>query len=507
MKSPYRYRNPYDFVPLEGTASRLTPEAQARLSQAQIGGLCGTINFTLKVLTPLCIHQNPGEPDRQGQHAFAHLGGQPCVPATALKGMLRGVHEVVTNSTLGLLKSEARGGWYRTRIPHNYLPGENLSQLTPSEALFGIVGGQGADSVGYAGRLLLDDVPVSGELKPQSVSRPNGGQPKPEHKGFYFQPGGNGKILGRKFYYHQQSYQHVLNVYRNDRRMPVITVAAIFPGTRVEGTLRFFNLQEDELAALVYTLILEEGLAHKLGYGKPLGLGSVQISITRLEVEPTASAPARFLTYAVDEPAIEDWHPRVVTLRDRARIAWLARPQGQPSYAAFTSIARWPQNENFVYPDLGFFRGERNTPTKTPLWIYQGRTTRHPAGAATDAGSSANLLASQPDAADPSRAGSVPKPVAAPPEQQSVPTGPRQVVDLRPVGQIAAGADGELFVHGVDGKRYLLTPESAPRAVLRDLFDHLRTGKSPQVRYRPERQKDKKNRNVALDVEPLEGTS
>ncbi len=509
MKSLYRYRNPYDFVPLEEEPSRLTPEAQARLSQAQIGGLCGMIRFTLEVLTPLCIHQNPGEPNRQRQYTFAHLGEQPTLPATSLKGMLRGVHEAVTNSTLGLLKSEARRGWYRRRMPASYLPGEYLTQLTPSEALFGIVGGKGDDSVGYAGRLLLADLHVEAKkLQPQNVSRPQGGQPKPEHEAFYFERERSGAILGRKFYYHQQDYRQVLEVYATDRRMPVITVAAVHPGTRMAGTLRFFNLQEDELAALVYTLILEDGLAHKLGYGKPLGLGSVRISITRLEVEPAASTPARFLNYAVDEPAMEDWCSRVATLRDSARAAWFARPQGQPSYAAFTAIARWPQTENFVYPDFGFFRSERNTPSKTPLWIYQGRTTRHPAGATSGTVSRSDLPAKQPDVLNKSDNEPVQKSIPDPVKQQPIPTGPRQVVDLRPVGQIAAGADGELFVLGVDGKRYLLTPESAPRAVLRDLFDHLRKGKSPQVRYRPERQKiDKKNRNVALDVEPLEGTS
>jgi CRISPR/Cas system CSM-associated protein Csm3 (group 7 of RAMP superfamily) len=494
----YRYRNPYDFVPLEGTASRLTPEAQARLSQGQIHGLCGTITFTLEVVTPLCIHHDPGEPDRQRQYVFAHLGTQTTLPATALKGMLRSVHEAVTNSTMGVLKSEARRGWYRRRIPASYLPGEYLAQLTPSEALFGIVGGTGDDAVGYAGRLLFADLHVPGPLQPQPVSRPQGGQPKPEHESFYFERERSGTILGRKFYYHQQDYRQVLDVYATDRRMPVITVQSVPPGTRLAGTVRFFNLQHDELAALVYTLILEEGLAHKLGYGKPLGLGSVRISITRLEVESATGTPVRFLDYG--EPTAEDWTARVPTLRDTARTAWSGRPQGPTSYAAFTAIARWPQHENFVYPDFGFFRSERNASRKTTLWEYQGRDYLHPGDMTSASGAVAGSVGNQ--GAQP-----VPTPETTPEETRPASPGPRQVVDLRPIGRIEAAADGEPFVRGVDDKRYLLTSESAPRAVLRELIDHLRAGTSPKVRYRPVRQKiDKKNRNVARDVEPLEGS-
>lgn len=49
-------------------------------------------------------------------------------------------------------------------------------------------------------------------------------------------------------------------------------------GSTFGGRIRFENLTEQELGALLFVLDLPEGCAHKLGMGKPLGLGSVKIA-------------------------------------------------------------------------------------------------------------------------------------------------------------------------------------------------------------------------------------
>jgi CRISPR-associated protein (TIGR03986 family) len=54
-------------------------------------------------------------------------------------------------------------------------------------------------------------------------------------------------------------------------------------GVTFKGRIRFENLTDLELGALLYALQLPEGCAHRLGMGKPLGLGSVRIS-TRLHL-------------------------------------------------------------------------------------------------------------------------------------------------------------------------------------------------------------------------------
>jgi CRISPR/Cas system CSM-associated protein Csm3 (group 7 of RAMP superfamily) len=481
------YPNPYDFVPLEDA-----PTLYPRPDQAHYTGLSGQIAFTIEALSPLCVNQDPGQPNRRGVYEFAHLDGRPTLPATSIKGMLRSVHEVVTNSTMGLLKNE----WYRSRVPPPYLPGERrtIDRLSATESVFGMVGGKGEDSVGYAGRLLISDVQIPQNLlETIEIWRPaRGGMPKPRHESFYFAP--DRTILGRKFYYHQ-NYRRVREIYAEERRRASEprTIQVVREGGRLGGgKLRFFNLSEEELAALVYTLVLEDELAHKLGYGKPLGLGSLRIQIKHLLVEQhDGDVPARLLSYD-DAPQLRDRTAEVNALRQRAKRDWLARPQGAHSYAAFAAIARWQTAQIYIYPDYGFFLDERRRPSKKTLWQYQGRNKLqlHPAAA----------VPAVPPAGPPQH-----EQVVESPEPQPRPDEPRQSIDLRPIGVARMDDRGNAYVEGIDGKRYWLREESAPREVLRSILDCLRAGETPRVRYRGAKQRiEGKNMNVAHDVESVE---
>lgn len=55
-------------------------------------------------------------------------------------------------------------------------------------------------------------------------------------------------------------------------------MAPLPTGSKFSSRIRFENLSEVELGALLFVLDLNGGLAHKLGLGKPIGLGSVRIS-------------------------------------------------------------------------------------------------------------------------------------------------------------------------------------------------------------------------------------
>lgn len=53
---------------------------------------------------------------------------------------------------------------------------------------------------------------------------------------------------------------------------------AVNPGARFQGKIRFENLSATELGALLSALQLPEDCLHKLGQGKPLGMGSIKIT-------------------------------------------------------------------------------------------------------------------------------------------------------------------------------------------------------------------------------------
>lgn len=57
-------------------------------------------------------------------------------------------------------------------------------------------------------------------------------------------------------------------------------IKPINTGATFSGRIRFENLSDIELGALLFVLDLPEGCAHKIGMGKPLGLGSIKIQPT-----------------------------------------------------------------------------------------------------------------------------------------------------------------------------------------------------------------------------------
>jgi len=107
-----------------------------------------------------------------------------------------------------------------------------------------------------------------------------------------------GDLAGRKFYRHQPSAKHDARCYKSDpdanntpdERGPSVQWLSA-PDSLFRATLRFDSLRPWELGALLTALepgLIEPifglppskyGYAHKLGYGKPLGLGSVQLTV------------------------------------------------------------------------------------------------------------------------------------------------------------------------------------------------------------------------------------
>ncbi|MCK4450907.1 MAG: hypothetical protein KAX26_09975, partial [Anaerolineae bacterium] len=54
---------------------------------------------------------------------------------------------------------------------------------------------------------------------------------------------------------------------------------AILPGARARFTIRFWNLEKQELQRLMWSVVLEPGLAHKMGNNRYLGFGSLRLQI------------------------------------------------------------------------------------------------------------------------------------------------------------------------------------------------------------------------------------
>jgi CRISPR-associated protein (TIGR03986 family) len=133
--------------------------------------------------------------------------------------------------------------------------------------------------------------------------------PKPSHGPFYLRPTGNTgthwpdesvsladanvEIAGRKYYLHPPE-NRPLPARGNTPESQCKDVNVLPAGTTFTGIIRFDNLSDADLglllAALDTRLLEGDGLpwsatAQRIGMGKPLGLGSVQTTITKLTVD------------------------------------------------------------------------------------------------------------------------------------------------------------------------------------------------------------------------------
>jgi len=211
------------------------------------------------------------------------------------------------------------------RTPYAYPIGEFLEEhlkhcsdynrLCPACRLFGWVtkAGGGADSdpnkrMAYAGRLHFSHAELETDSFScyQEIPLAVLSSPQPTKCGFYLLDS-NGRpkapvdynapfaarLRGRKIYWHHRttdSREYARAPFGNPGKHPVRdnqnrTVRGLLaPETEFQFTLEFENLAELELGALLWAIELEKGIYHRLGYGKPLGLGSVELNVKKLEV-------------------------------------------------------------------------------------------------------------------------------------------------------------------------------------------------------------------------------
>ena len=220
-------------------------------------------------------------------------------------------------------------------------PATELDQLSPADRLFGWTPqGQGSDR-GYKSRIrvVCEDSKCPTLLKdfknnplPLTIL----GQPKPEQGRFYvaaddkgtpqrkvkkkkdagYDKNGKKQLRGRKHYWHHkglevgkdkaedywdpsdppdpskdQNREYIRTGRKKDPQNRSIK-GWIEPRNAFEATLYVQNLQPEEVGALLWLLTLNKGLNEgddkhyfRLGYGKPLGFGSVRIEIDTARLE------------------------------------------------------------------------------------------------------------------------------------------------------------------------------------------------------------------------------
>jgi len=182
---------------------------------------------------------------------------------------------------------------------------QDYRRLCPACRVFGWVWDsppKDADRVAYAGRVRLSHGILThnaGELPETTLAILS--TPKPTTTSFYLlnsedQPDAaanydtdGARLRGRKFYRHhgemlsEHEYRRAGDNKDDQNEQNRTVKGALKPGATFTFTLDFENLAPPELGALLYALELEDEMVHRLGYAKPLGFGSVKVTVESVQ--------------------------------------------------------------------------------------------------------------------------------------------------------------------------------------------------------------------------------
>lgn len=278
--------NPYRWVPVtKQPVARATPAYRHKWE-----GLSGRLLCTLEALTPFLIGSSRGD----GQFIRSGLTNRPFIPGTSLKGMIRSLAELIGNAAIPFPHGYADEGHTLPKAAE----GEGVNwKLDIAARMFGYL----REGQVFTGLVRFRDGELQGPAKEIGPFKIVVGQPRPQHKPFYRDE------ACRKFYHHHVGADSLVlapAIIKQTR-----TVYPLPPGVRFEFRVDFENLRQEELALLLYCLVLEENvtvtlskaalgpeargpvtltgpLRHKLGGCKPQGGGSVKISITKMIFSP-----------------------------------------------------------------------------------------------------------------------------------------------------------------------------------------------------------------------------
>jgi hypothetical protein len=358
--------NPYRWVPVsKEPVARETPAYRHRWE-----GLSGRLECTLEALTPLLI----GSSKSDGRFIRSKLTNQPFVPATSLKGLIRALAELIGNAAIPFPGGHADQKHTLSQASKD----EGIKwQLDIAARMFGYLN-QGTV---FAGLVRFSDGRLVGREPTALTFKVAGGSPDVEHRPFYLDQ------AARKFYHHQPDAEKLTGPHAGIKEGQKRSVYPLPAGVKFTFKVDFENLREEELALLLYCLVLEENasatlgvaalgpghdkpftltgpLRHKFGGCKPQGAGSVKITIDKMMLPPAIAdryrggngLPQELQNGELAAELTRRTQP--IALRTDATMTHL---RAMLIYS--TNDPRWP----VAYPDYPWFQQDKNTAGGTPL--------------------------------------------------------------------------------------------------------------------------------------------
>lgn len=263
-------------------ATEEVPRKQNFVSHRAFGGLCGLLTLKADVLSPLHV-QESGEPTYSRMYDTDPVNGWDffsynspeadkrgdqrlyVLPSKSLKGMVRSVYAMACG------EKES---------------GKTIDKLSAVDSLFGWVGT--GPNQALAGRLAFGMAEFNDpKLSWMKLPYPYGDWAF--EKGQWVQKeqrSAKSVLIDQKW----RVFPHLplapcvkpLDSFEVDTAQ-AFYFRAIQPGSSARVQIRFWNLTQEEFKRFLWCLLLEQGLAHKLGSYRYLGLGSLKLNLIQEE--------------------------------------------------------------------------------------------------------------------------------------------------------------------------------------------------------------------------------
>lgn len=371
MPQGEQFWNPYRMVPIRQGVSRSTPMMDERFR-----GQSGRIHCHLENLTPLFVGKRRISPTQ-----FLLRDGKCVVPGSSLKGALRSLAEIIGGGCFST-NARGRGDRYFKILDDSYKACDDNRQLCITCRMFGMMG-RGPSASVLKGKVNLGDALMTAnnvnKAKFEVVLMNHGAR----HTQFYETPGtGRFDGLCRKMYFHQAKRTHsVPSIPGNIRKMMqgnIQQIEALLPGHQFDFEVQFTSLNSSELELLIYVLALEDNIQttikqgqgelhlqgpmrHKIGFAKPLGMGSCRISIRRIEY--LCSPLTRFSSLREPVKSVLEGADLMQEIEHLTRS--YARDMS-PTMIQLRKMMVWDETDSrtFEYPDYAWFKNQANAGVK-----------------------------------------------------------------------------------------------------------------------------------------------
>ncbi len=297
----FKAKAPYNFVPLNKVIISYDDKTD-RFNRYNEDGNTGYINIEIEAKTPIFISESDHDGD---YYKFYNQAGKFRIPGSSLRGLIRTMVEITSWGKFEFFNDDYL--YYRTftdkarsvkksigeHIRQDYSNKSECEKFDIPTSIFGTEKKKDSkDSFApFASRVFFEDAfltddSLDKEEQENKIPQTLAG-PKPTSFQLYLDQNGindinklkhyndDADIRGNKLYWHKDLEDWKTETFNEkmDKK-----IRPINQGAKFKGKIRFDNLSDIELGALLFAVDLPEHYAHKIGMGKPLGLGSIRIN-------------------------------------------------------------------------------------------------------------------------------------------------------------------------------------------------------------------------------------